>query len=106
MRALKVVFALVGLLAAFRYVPVYYSSLQFNNYVKESAQHGRLSGPIKQVLLQQATTYALPVRESDIVLTQTGSVLRVSVDYAVPVDLFFVSPELKFHVIGSGFIHE
>jgi hypothetical protein len=104
MRALKVLFVLAGLLAAFRYLPVYYNSSEFNNYVRESAERGRLTGPIKQDLLKQATMYELPIRESDIVLTKTGSILRVSIDYAVPVDLFVISPELKFHVIGSGFI--
>src|SRR5690348_3333026 len=107
MKAMKLTVVIAGLLVASRYFPVYYNSMEFNNFVKEEVERGRPGGQaVKQVLLNQARTYSLPVSESDIVVTRQGSVMRVAVDYKVPVDLFVVSPEIQFHVIGSGLIRE
>jgi hypothetical protein len=106
MKAMKLTVVLVGILAVTRYLPVYYNSMEFNNFVKEEIERGRPGRSVKQVLLNQARSYSLPVSEDDIVVTRQGSVMRVDIDYKVPVDLFVVSPELQFHVIGSGLIRD
>jgi hypothetical protein len=69
-------------------------------------ERGRPGRGVKQVFLNQARSYSLPVSESDIVLTRQGSVMRVAINYKVPVDLILVSPEVQFHVIGSGLVRD
>ena len=104
MQTLKVTFLLAGLLALTRYIPVYYSSSEFNYFVRHEAARSRSDGQLKQAVLEQARAYALPVKESDINVDRTGAVLRVTVDYAVPVNLLVYNPELKFHVTGGGLL--
>ena len=107
MKAMKLTVVLAGILAASRYLPVYYNSMEFNNFVKQEMERGRPGrAAVKQVFLNQARSYSLPVSESDIVVTRQGAVMRVSINYKVPVDLIVVSPELQFHVIGSGLVRD
>ena len=106
MKAMKLTVVLAGILAISRYLPVYYNSMEFNNFVKQEMERGRPSRAVKQVFLNQARSYSLPVSESDIVVTRMGSVMRVAINYKVPVDLIVVSPEVQFHVIGSGLVRD
>ena len=106
MRAVRLAVVLVGLLGAMQYVPVYYNSLVFNDFVREEAQHTRMKAKLQEALLSKAKAYSLPVKASDIVITTGGSVFRVSVDYSVPVNLLVYTPELKSHAIGSGLFRE
>jgi hypothetical protein len=101
MRALKVTLALAGLLAVFRYVPVYYYTAEFNDFVKQETQRTRSNGQLKPALLSKAKQYSLPVNEDDINITTTGSVLRVAVAYRVPVDFYFFQHKLAFHTVAS-----
>ena len=104
MRAVKVTFVLAGLLALTQYLPVFYNSSEFSNVVSHEVERTRSGAQLKHSLLEQARVYSLPVTESDISLNTTDAVLRVAVDYKVPVNLLVYNPELKFHVIGSAFL--
>jgi hypothetical protein len=104
MRAYKAAFALTGSLALFQFVSVYYNTSQFDYAVRREAERSGGSRQIKSAILIKAKDYSLPVQESDINVTKSGPVLRVVVDYRVPVNLFLVNPELKFHAIGSGYV--
>ena len=106
MKAMKLTVVLVGIFAVSRYLPVYYNTMEFNNFVKQEIERGRPGRAVKQVLVSQARNYSIPVSESDIVVTRQGSVMRVAIAYKVPVDLLVVSPELEFHVIGSGLVRD
>jgi hypothetical protein len=106
MKAMKLTVVLIGIFAVSRYLPVYYNTMEFNNFVKQHVERGRPGRAVKQLLLNEARNYSIPVTESDIVVTRQGSVMRVAIDYKVPVDLVVVSPKLQFHVIGSGLIRE
>jgi hypothetical protein len=46
------------------------------------------------------------VKESDITFTTTDNVLRVSVDYQVPLNMLIFNHEVKFHAIASGLLPE
>ena len=106
MRAVKLTFVLAGLLALLRYVPVYYHTSEFNDFVKQEAERTQLKGQLKSALLNKAQEYSLPVKDDDISITTTGAVFRVAVDYRVPIDLFVYSPRLTFHTIGAGLLRE
>jgi hypothetical protein len=102
MRALKLTFTLAGLLVLIRYVPVYYHTSEFNDFVMQEAQRTRQRGQLKGALLNRAKDYSLPVTEADINITTSDGVIRVAVDYTVPLDLLVYRPELKFHATGAG----
>ena len=102
MRITKLGIVLIGLLIVTRYVPSYYNSWQFNEFVQRESEHARATSHLRDTLIGKAKSYSLPVNESDIVITKDGSIFRVSVDYVVPVDLLVYSPELKFHVVAAG----
>jgi len=104
MRALKVTFALAGLLAMTQYLPAYYNSSQFSYYVIREAARARSASQLKESVLEQARAYSLPIKESDITINRTDSILRVSVDYNVPVNFIVYNSELKFHVRGAGML--
>ena len=102
MRALKLTFALAGLLALLRYVPVYYHTSEFDNFVKQETQRRRAKGELRRTLVTKAQDYMLPVREENINITTVDSVLRVAVDYRVPVNFYLFQREMTFHTVASA----
>jgi hypothetical protein len=106
MRALKATFLMAGLMALTQYLPVYYNSSEFGEFVRREAGHTQSESQLKQSLLERARVYSLPVKASDISISRANAVLRVSVDYRVPVNLIVYNPELTFHVKGSGLLPE
>jgi hypothetical protein len=106
MRGLKAFVALVLLFVTIRFVTVYYGSWQFDDFLKQQTKRIHSTTQFKQSLLSRATEYSLPIRESDITLTNVGSVLRVNVDYMATVDLIVYQPKLQFHSSSAGIVHE
>ena len=104
MRALKLTFVVAGLLFLTRYVPVYYCTSEFNEFVKQEVQRTGQQGQLKLALLKKARDYSLPVTETDINITTTDGIFRVAVDYRTPLDFVLYRPELKFHASGAGLI--
>ena len=106
MRAMKLTLVLAGLLASTQYIAAYYNSSVFNDFVSSEAQTVPLKDQLRAALLSQAAARSLRITKDNIVITTSGSVFRVAVDYSVPVNLLVYSPELKFHAVGSGFLHQ
>jgi hypothetical protein len=106
MRAVKVSVALAGFLALLRFGNIYYGSWEFDDFVRQQTKRIHSKAQIKQTLLDHAKAYSLPISESDIVLNRNSSVMRVTVDYTVPVDLIVYQPKLQFHVISAGIVYE
>ena len=104
MRVVKPVILLVTLLSMVRFLPAYYSSWQFKDFVRDQTRQVKSKTALKNALLDRAKFYSLPVEASDIDISMIGAVLRVSVDYKVPVNLVVYRPEVQFHVIAAGFL--
>jgi len=102
MKASKAGFILAGLLTTTQFLPIYYKSSEFSYFVRREAARTRSESDLKESLLREAKAYSLPVKESDISIERTNGVLRVTVDYKVPVHLLVYNPEMKFRVIGAG----
>src|SRR5881628_1461099 len=102
MRALKLMFALAGVLVLSRYVPIYYHTSEFNDFVRQEAQRTRQRRQLKGALLNRAKDYSLPVTEANI--TTRDGVFSVVVNYRVPLDLLLYRPELKFQASGAGLL--
>ena len=102
MRTLKLVFGMIAALALAQYSAVYYRCTEFNYFVRQAAQRTAVQGQLKQVLLAKAGDYMLPIRDENVSVTAVGSVLRVAVEYRVPVNFFLFERELVFHTVASG----
>jgi hypothetical protein len=106
MRFTKLGAFLIGVILISRYVPSYYNSWLFKDFVEQESQRARAVNKLKETIVTKAQSFSLPVDESDVVITKEGSIYRVNVNYSVPVDLFVYSPELKFRVVAAGLIRK
>jgi hypothetical protein len=103
-RAVKLTLFLVLVFLVARYVPVYYHTMEFNRYVQEQTPRIRMKAPLKEAILSKAEEHHLPVTAEDISMTTSDSVLRVSVDYQVPVNFYIFQRAFKFSAVGSGLL--
>ncbi len=85
-----------------RYFPVFYYASQYNDFVKQAPQRTGVGSQLQQALLSQAALYFLPVKPDDIQIKQEAGVIRVKVDYKVPVDFFIFKHEISFSASGAG----
>jgi hypothetical protein len=76
--------------------------MEFNDFVKQEVQRSRIGPQLQKALLDQAELYFLPIRPNDIRINEDGDLIRVNVDYKVPVNLFVFTHELSFHATGAG----
>jgi hypothetical protein len=106
MRALKLTVAMAGVLFLIRYIPVYYYTSEFNEFVKQEAQRNQRRDQLKLALLNRAKDYSLSLTEADINITTHDGVFRVAVDYKTPLDFLVYRPELTFHATGAGLARE
>jgi len=103
-RAVKLTIFLVLVFVTARYVPVYYHTMEFNRYVQEQTPRIRMQAPLKQAILSKAEEHNLPVTAQDISMTTSDSVLRVNVEYQVPVNFYLFQRAFKFSAVGSGLL--
>jgi hypothetical protein len=103
-KVLKLAFLGAVALALFRYVPVYYHTMEFNRYVQEQVPRIRSRAPLKEAILSKAGEHNLNVTAESINMTENDSVLRVTVEYHVPVDFYVFHQDLKFNAAGSGLL--
>ena len=103
-RAVKLTVLLVLVFVIARYVPVYYHTMEFNRYVQEQTPRIRMQAPLKQAILSKAEEHNLPVTAQDISMTTSDSVLRVNVEYQVPVNFYIFQRAFKFSAVGSGLL--
>jgi hypothetical protein len=87
-----------------RYVPVYYHTMLFNQYVEDQVKRIRSKAPLTEAILINAEEHNLTVTKADITMTTADSVLRVKVVYNVPVDFFVFQQNMKFSAAGSGLL--
>jgi hypothetical protein len=104
MQVLKITIVLVSLLGLIRYIPIYYSFSEYSEFVKHETKRAVSKSQLKQSLLNEARQYSIPVTESDISIRETDNILRVTVDYKVPLKMLIFDHDLKFHTIASAFM--
>jgi hypothetical protein len=98
-----VIFAMIALVTA-QYVPVYYHTMEFNRYVEQQVSRIRSTAPLQEAILSKAEEHKLPVTAQNIIMSAENSVLRVNVEYNVPVNFYVFHQDLKFHAMGSGLL--
>lgn len=97
MKALKVILLVVGIFVLTRYLGVYQRATAFNRYVQEESSLVRSKRSLQEILLLRAEQDKLPITDRNIQISSEGNVLRVSVEYQVPLDLIVFQKELTFH---------
>ena len=103
-RAVKLSVLLVLVLILAQYAPVYYHTWEFNRYVQEQTPRIRMKAPLKEAILSKAEEHNLPVTAQAISMTTRDSVLRVNVEYQVPVNFYVFQKAFKFSAVGSGLL--
>lgn len=107
MRSLKVAVLTLGFLLLSRNIAPIYYAIEFNDFVKSEPQHTRGRTQLRSRLLQQAQSYLLPIESNDIRINDDEGLIRVDVDYKIPVNLLIFTHELSFHAAGAGLsLHE
>jgi hypothetical protein len=101
-RAFKTMVALAGLMALGQYVPAYYHTLEYTEFINIEVRRAKSEAELRQSLLLQAQERALPVTESDITISNFGRAYKVAVNYSVPINLVVYTPRMKFEAVGSG----
>lgn len=84
----------------FKLVPAYVSEYQLVDKMQEQARFGVVNRytdeQVRDAIFKVVQDLEIPAKREDIKVTVTQSVVKVSLDYTVPVDLFFYSTELHF----------
>jgi hypothetical protein len=98
-----IVFTVILLLAiymAFKLVPAYVSEYQLQDKMQELARFGvvnRYSAEqVRENVYKVVQDLDIPAKREDIKVTVTQEVVKISLDYAVPINTIFYNTELHF----------
>jgi len=102
-RAKAIVYTAVFLLAiycAVKIVPAYVSDYQLSDKMQEQARFAVVNRyteeQIRENIFKVVQDLEIPAKREDIKVTATTSIVRISLDYTVPVDLLVYRMELHF----------
>ena len=82
---------LMAIYAAFKLVPAYVSEYQLNDKVNRYTPE-----QIRENIFKVVEDLDIPAKREDIKVTATPEVVKISLDYTVPVNLLVYSTELHF----------
>jgi hypothetical protein len=86
--------------SAFKIVPVYIQDYQLSDKMQETARFAVVNryseDQIRDTIFKEIQSLEIPARREDIKVSSSQSVVRISVDYTVPVDLLFYHMDLHF----------
>jgi hypothetical protein len=90
----------IGVYVAFKVVPAYVSEYQLSDKMQEQARYAVVNryspDQIRDNIYKEVQDLDIPAKREDIKVSATQQVVKISVDYTVPVDLLFYSTELHF----------
>jgi hypothetical protein len=85
---------------AFKLVPAYVSEYQLVDKMQEQARYGVVNRyseeQVRDNIFKVIQDLEIPAKREDIKVTVTQAIVKVSMEYSVPVDLLFYSTELHF----------
>jgi type III secretion system FlhB-like substrate exporter len=94
------VIVVFGFYAAYKLIPPYMAEYQLADKMQEEARfavvnrHGEEQ--IREAILKEAQSLDIPLTKDDIKVLASASLVRISVDYRVPVDLMVYKMDLHF----------
>ena len=101
---LKAVLVIAGIALAFysavKIVPAYFSDYQLSDKMQEQARFAVVNRyseeQIREILFKTVQELEIPAKREDIKIVATNAVVKISLNYTVPVDLFFYHLDLNF----------
>jgi len=94
------VIVVFGFYAAFKLIPPYLAEYQLADKMQEQARFAVVNRyteeQIRATIFKEAQDLDIPVTKEDIKVLATPSLVRISIDYTVPVDLLVYKMELHF----------
>jgi len=97
-----IVLAIVLLIiySAVKIVPIYVSNYQLSDKMQEQARFAVVNhyteDQIRDNIFKVAQDLEIPAKRESIKVLSTNAIVKISVDYTVPVDLFFYHTDLHF----------
>lgn len=89
-----------GVFAAFKLLPPYIAEYQLADKMQEQARFGVVNHypeeKIREIIFKEAQDLDVPIQKEDIKVLANQSVVRISVDYTVPIDLLVYKMQLHF----------
>lgn len=86
--------------SAFKIVPVYVQNYQLSDKMQETARFAVVNRyneeQIRDTIFKEIQSLEIPAKREDIKVSSSPALVRISVDYSVPVDLLFYHMDLHF----------
>jgi len=86
--------------SAVKIVPIYVSNYQLSDKMQEEARFAvvnrRTEEQIRDNIFKVVQELEIPVKRETIMVTASNSVVKISMEYTVPVDLLFYRMDLHF----------
>ncbi len=90
----------IGVYVAFKTVPAFVSEYELSDKMQEQARFAVVNryseDQIKDIIFKEIQDLDIPATRDQIQVSATQQVVKISVDYTVPVDLFFYSTQIHF----------
>ena len=89
-----------GVFCAFRLLPPYIAEYQLADKMQEQARFAVVNRyteeQIRDTILKEAQDLDVPIKREDVKVLANPSVVRISLDYTVPIDLLVYKMDLHF----------
>lgn len=89
-----------GVFAAFKLLPPYIAEYQLSDKMQEQARFAVVNRyseeQIRDTIFKEAQDLDVPIKKEEIKVLASTSVVRISLDYRVPIDLLVYKMELHF----------
>jgi hypothetical protein len=89
-----------GVFSAFRLLPPYMAEYQLSDKMQEEARFAVVNRyteeQIRDTIFKEAQNLEVPIKREEIKVLASQSVVRISLDYTVPVDLLVYKMDLHF----------
>lgn len=90
----------LGAYSAYKIIPSYVAEYQLNDKMQEVARFAVVNRyseeQVRDEIFKEAQDLEIPLKREQIKVEATQRLVQISVDYTVPVDLFFYHTELHF----------
>jgi len=89
-----------GVFSAFKLLPPYIAEYQLADKTQDQARFGVVNHfteeQIRETIFKEAQDLDVPIKKEDIKVLASPSVVRISLDYTVPIDLLVYKMDLHF----------
>jgi hypothetical protein len=86
--------------SAFKIVPAYVQNYQLTDKMQETARFAVVNRyneeQIRDTIFKEIQSLEIPAKREDIKVSSSQTIVRISLDYSVPVDLLFYHMDLHF----------